>query len=134
MTEKRGKYKTKQREIVASYLANNKDRYLSIDEIWSGVSTGEARIGRSTVYRCLNIMTQEGTALKATAPGGEARYRAADNTQSGQLICLGCGQAFSLECHMVSEFSDHVLKKHDFEIDASRTVLYGKCSACRGAE
>lgn len=132
MAETQRKYKTKQREVVSAYLAQQGDRYMSVDDVWSGLSADGESVGRSTVYRCLESMAAEGSALKATAPGGEARYRIASGASAGQLVCLACGRALPLDCHMVEEFSDHVLSHHGFKIDATRTVFYGLCDSCRG--
>ena len=75
-------------------------------------------------------MAADGSALKATSPGGEARYRVATGNAAGQLVCLACGRVLPLDCHMVSEFSSHVLEHHSFRIDPARTVLYGFCESC----
>lgn len=101
--------------------------------MWSGIVADGGSVGRSTVYRSLEAMAAEGAALKATAPNGEARYRVADGSASAQLVCLECGRALPLDCHMVGGFSDHVLEHHGFRIDAARTVLYGLCKECMGA-
>lgn len=132
MAEAQRKYKTKQGEAVSAYLAERPDSYLSVDEVWSALVAAGGRVGRSTVYRKLESMASEGLALKATAPGGEARYRIASSSATGQLVCLACGRAFALDCHMVEAFSDHVLSHHGFRIDPARTVLYGLCESCRG--
>ena len=130
VTAQRGTYRTKQRDAIASYLKENDDRYLSVDEVWAGVSAGSEGAGRSTVYRTLEAMSAEGTALKAMTPSGEARYRVADDGTAAQLVCLDCGRALPLDCSMVSDFSSHVLDHHGFKIDATRTVLYGLCEEC----
>lgn len=134
MTEQRRRYKTRQREAVYAYLAENADRYLSVDDVWAGMSASGATVGRSTVYRCLESMSDEGTAWKATIPGGESRYRMVVDSAQGQLVCLGCGRALALDCHMVADFSTHVLNHHGFAIDPARTALYGWCGDCGGTE
>lgn len=132
MAEQRRRYKTRQREAVFAYLAGNSGRYLSVDDVWSGVSSEGADVGRSTVYRCLEGMAADGTALKAISPGGEGRYRLAAEGVAGQLVCLECGCALPLDCHMVADFSNHVLEHHSFQVDPARTVLYGLCAGCMG--
>lgn len=131
MTEQRRRYKTRQREAVYAYLAKNANRYFSVDDIWAGTTAAGSSVGRSTVYRCLEEMTADGTAWKATLPGGESRYRMAAEGAQGQLVCLGCGRAFVLDCHMIADLSSHVLDHHGFAIDPTRTVLYGWCSNCK---
>ncbi len=131
VTAQRGTYRTKQRNAIASYLAQSTERYLSVDEVWTGVSAGSEGAGRSTVYRTLEAMSADGTALKAMSPNGEARYRMAVDGAFAQLVCLDCGRALSLDCTMVADFASHVLDRHGFKIDATRTVLYGLCKECR---
>lgn len=130
MSARQRTYKTKQREFVLAYITKNAGRYLSVDEVWTGISSEGGKVGRTTVYRCLEAMAANGEALKATTPGGEARYRLMENPEGAQLVCLECGQALPLECHMVSDFSAHVLDRHGFRINTTRTVLYGLCSMC----
>ncbi len=130
MAETRGGYKTRQRELVMTCLSENAERYLTVDEIWIlAASCGEG-IGRTTVYRSLERLVAEGGALKATAPGGESRYRIASDGASSHLLCLTCGRAYPLDCHMVEELTSHVLEHHGFKVDPTRTVLYGTCSSC----
>lgn len=107
------------------------DRYLTVDEVLSAITAQGEHVGRTTVYRNLEAMVAEGAVLKATAPGGEARYRLCPTSATGQLLCLSCGTAYPLDCHMVGEFSSHVLEHHGFALDPTRTVLYGTCKACR---
>ncbi|MDO4796455.1 MAG: transcriptional repressor [Coriobacteriales bacterium] len=127
----RGKYKTRQRMLVQTCLESNVGHYLTVDEVWgSTISAGE-HIGRSTVYRNLESMVEEGSALKAVSPGGEASYHLYQDKTSGQMVCLECRNAFPLTCHMIGELSHHVLDRHGFKILPSRTVLYGICDACR---
>lgn len=132
MAEGQRRYKTRQRELVRNYLALNTDRYLSVDDVWSGIAAEGQSVGRTTVYRYLEAMAQEGAALKATTPGGEARYRAVDESATGTLVCLECGRAFPLDCQMAEDFQEHVFEHHGFRVDATRTVLYGRCSNCLG--
>ena len=129
----RGKYKTRQRTLVQTCLESNVGRYLTVDEVWSNATLSGERIGRTTVYRNLESMVEEGQALKAVSPGGEASYHLYQDKASGQLVCLECRNAFPLTCHMIGELSHHVLDHHGIKILPARTVLYGLCDACLAA-
>ena len=131
MAERR-RYRTRQRELVFACLEAHADRYLTVDDVWGTLAGAGERVGRSTVYRGLEALVQDGAALEATAPGGEASYRLCPQNVTGQLVCVSCGCAFPLECHMVEEFSAHVLEHHGFRVLTDRTVLYGLCAACQG--
>lgn len=126
--------KTRQRAAVCTYLSRHAERYLSVDDVWTGIMAAGGSVGRTTVYRGLESMAQDGLVLKAIMPGGEARYRMAGPDASAQLVCLDCGRALSLDCHMATDFSNHVLADHGFRIDTARTVLYGTCAECMGGD
>lgn len=128
----RGRYQTRQRELVASCLSRWRDRYLTVDEVCDLVAE-EGGLGRTTAYRALESMVADGVAMKAVAPAGATRYRLAPDKVTGQLLCLACGRAYPLECSMAGEFAAHVLSDHGFRIDPARTVLYGLCRQCKEA-
>ncbi len=135
MAQRRGAYRTKQRALIEACLRRNADRYLSVDEVVDELRGAGETVGRTTVYRNLEALTGDSAVRKATVPGGgEARYRLAPDEPSGQLVCLSCGRALPLDCHMLGEFAAHVRSHHGFAIDASRTVLYGVCDACARRE
>lgn len=53
MTGQRRRYRTRQREAVFAYLVRNGERYLSVDDVWSGVSSEGAEVvvtGRFETY------------------------------------------------------------------------------------
>ncbi|WP_455163643.1 Fur family transcriptional regulator [Slackia exigua] len=133
MAQQRRSYNTKQRAAVLSCLTEQSRRFLSVDEVYDILRDGGASVGRTTVYRTLQTLVDEGVAAKVVTPGtGESRYRIleTDGTDEGQLLCLDCGCALPLDCSMLKGFSEHVEFHHGFVIDRSRTVLYGYCSAC----
>lgn len=134
MTTERGRYRTRQRTLVSACLAGHVDRYLTVDEVCAAVQEQGERVGRTTVYRNLEVLVEAGDVLKATAPGGEASYRLRPEGPAGQLVCVTCGRAYPLECHMVDEFAHHVYADHGFKVLTDRTVLYGLCAACQNGE
>lgn len=135
--ERRRTYDTRQKRLVRSVLVQAPDRYFSVDEAHFSLMEAGESVGRTTVYRALEALADDGFAVKVFGPaGGESRYRLAPQASraSGQLLCLGCGRALPLDCGMLDDFAQHVQSHHGFEIDTSRTVLYGQCSDCRSRQ
>ena len=54
------KYKTRQREIILSFLRENKDRCFSAKELLEGLKEGDTPLGETTVYRTLNLLSSSG--------------------------------------------------------------------------
>lgn len=130
----RGSYNTRQRKAVQAFLQDHVSRYLSVDDTYAMLREQGVEVGRTTVYRTLEAFVGEGLVSKATMPdGGESRYRLVEpgHEEAGRLVCLDCGRVISIDCAAFQEFSRHVRSDHDFDVDLARTVLYGRCSACR---
>jgi Fur family ferric uptake transcriptional regulator len=46
------------------------------------------------------------------------------------LKCEGCGTLIHLECGYLDKLYEHVLTKHQFDINGFKTVFYGLCHNC----
>ena len=57
--EKVSKYNTKQREKILNYLKEAKGTHISADEIIKYFKEINEPIGKSTIYRYLNILVNE---------------------------------------------------------------------------
>ncbi len=129
----RSGYATKQRALVMARLENSTDRYQTVDELFDALRREGLSIGRTTVYRTLEKLVDEGLVSKvASTRGGSAHYRlAGSDHEQGQLLCIECGRALPLDCDMLGEFAEHIRAHHGFAIDQHRTVLCGVCPDCQ---
>ena len=125
-------YITSQRKILIDFLKANPDRQFSAKEIFEELS-GES-ISLSAVYRNIAAMESEGIVNRFSKEGSrEIRYQYVNGEEcknSIHLTCVKCGNTF----HMNSEETEKItraLKETDgFEINKSKTVLYGSCREC----
>lgn len=134
---KRASYNTEQRRLVMARMDACTGRYQTVDEVFEGLRDAGHAIGRTTVYRTLERLVDEGSVSKVIGTrGNSAFYRRLDASPEpqGQLLCVRCGRVFPLDCSMLSSFADHVREHHGFVIDQRRTVLCGTCDDCRRAE
>ena len=131
----RGRYKTKQQEIILECLKKQKSRFLTVSEFMEYLRNDGLSVGQTTVYRSLERLADEEKVMKLPADeGGNVRYCFADEgelSKSGKLVCLHCGRFIPLECSRMEEFLDHIYKEHGFEPDRQHTILYGCCEGCR---
>ena len=133
--EEKMKYSTKQQKMLLECLEENSDIFYTIDQLMELLHGKDIHIGRTTVYRGLERLQKEGAVLKVpSVEGAPAQYRFVCNEERknyGRLVCLECGHTIPLQCGCIDHFVGHVLEEHGFEIDQSRTVMYGYCSRCR---
>ncbi|MDY2737157.1 Fur family transcriptional regulator [Intestinibacter sp.] len=131
----RGKYKTKQRELILEFLVNNKNRHVTVDEIIEYTRKVHSPVGKTTAYRYMDELEQKGVIRKYTVEKGIcACYQYIDENQECHnhfhLKCKVCGELYHLDCNFLNDLKGHLYENHGFEIDSSKTVFYGTCKKC----
>ena len=132
-----GGYKTKQRESILECLRKNPDRHLTVDDIVETLREVGENVGRTTVYRYIDKLCDEGIVRKYVVSEGEsACYQLCTENcrEHFHLMCVKCGKLIHTECGYLSGVGEHIKSEHGFIIDPSRTVLYGVCGDCRQGE
>ena len=126
-------YKTKQRELILSYLKNTDCPHVSAGDIAAHLRS-ESSVGTATVYRQLEKMVEAGLVRKYSLDGGACyQYVGGDEgcREHFHLKCLCCGALIHVDCDFLCGLAPHILEHHGFEVDNSRTVMYGMCKECR---
>lgn len=123
-------YKTKQRQLIASFFEKNTDRQFSVNDVSDEFSES---IGKSTVYREISRLEKDGFLRKYPDSDGGFLYQYAGEHchEHFHLRCVSCGKIVHLDCHVMNGVCEHISCEHGFDIDMSRTVLFGTCSKCK---
>lgn len=127
-------YKTRQRTIIENILKET-DGHITVDALVSLLETRGESVGRTTVWRCLERLSDEGRVRKYVQSGECACYQYIDNgNRCGEhfhLKCEKCGRLIHMECDMMENLSEHIAQNHGFKINPLKTVLYGICGECQ---
>lgn len=135
MNRRPANYHTKQGEAILAYLASRNKDYVTAAQVVEHFQSGNGLIGRTTVYRRLERLVQEGKVRKYIFDGAlGACFRYVEQPESESdfyhLKCDVCGGIFSLQCDEVGQVSRHIMEVHAFEVNDRKTVFYGKCQMC----
>ena len=136
----KGAYRTKQREIILDYLKKCQDGHVTIDEVTDHLKSEGNKVGRTTIYRYMEKLADEGFLRKYYIEEGVgACYQYQGNSESAcrnhfHLRCVKCGRLFHVSCDFLQQIEEHVYEHHHFLVDNSKTVLYGICEACQKDE
>ena len=124
-------YKTKQRELVLSFL-KSRDECISADDIIVGLAESGHAVSKTTVYRCLERFTGEGLASKfINEPGQSALYRYSGGHEAHfHLKCTVCGKTECADCGFINRMQEHFRDHHGFTVSKTHTVIYGLCRSC----
>ncbi len=132
-------YKTKQKALISSLLESVKGQELTCDEISDKLKSQGTPVGKATLYRYLENLTDSGKVRKTKYPGEKsAKFQYIDEEMDCNshlhLKCRECGILIHLGCDFMNEVYGHVLEHHGFVIDYSRTYIMGVCESCRCKE
>ena len=130
---KLAEYKTRQKEILLEFLRTLKDRPMSVDEIWGGVSSNPDAPGKSTVYRLINRLCDEGE-VKRFEEGKRFFYQLAggeDCHHHLHLKCTGCGKLLHMDHDESEKLIETIYGRQGFTVSETETTLFGECGDCR---
>jgi Fur family ferric uptake transcriptional regulator len=135
-------YTTKQGEAILAYLKEQKRGHvtaLQVAEHFQGEKEGRAPIGRTTVYRQLERLVREGKAKKYVldeASGNCFQYLGGCDSlpEHFHLKCEKCGALIHAHGEAAQIAASGIFQEYDFKVEASKTVFYGMCRSCRGAD
>ncbi len=133
-------YKTRQREELLDYLKSISGSQVTAGEVYEHFISRGSSIGKTTVYRALERLVEEGLVNKYIIDEtSAARFEYIEREERCHrpvcfhCKCEECGRLIHLECGEMVHMQAHLLDEHGFTIDPLRTVFYGICADCRRA-
>ena len=127
-------YNTKQREAVLEYIVSLGNTHVTAAQIVSHFENEEVSVGRTTVYRNIDKLIQDGKLRKYNVDGIVGACYQYINDNEGQqhllLKCEDCGDLIHLDCDELDEIHQHIYQDHTFKVNTAKTVFYGKCETC----
>ena len=125
---------TVQQAVIAEKLGELHGMHPTADDVYAAVAAHYPTISKATVYRALNRMSEDGSALRVSVPDGADRF---DDTLSPHyhVQCVACGRvddvclaggaaSFDL-CGMVSA--------PGYDLCGYDLLFKGMCPACKKA-
>ena len=119
---------TLQKEIIRSTLCSV-TTHPTAPMLYDLIHSTHPSISRSTVYRVLGQMAEEGTVLRLGVAGSENRYDGKTEPHS-HIRCRVCGRVDDLPAVEVSPVPDN----GGYCIESCSVVYSGVCPQCSGEE
>lgn len=119
---------TRQRqEILIQFLSVG--HHISAEEFHLIFKEANSKIGFSTVYRTLKLLTDCGLAREHQFGDRFTRYESSFETDHhDHLICTMCGDIIEFESEEIEMLQTKIAKSHNFVIQDHKLELYGLCS------
>ena len=124
---------TRQAEALASVLASLPG-FNSAQQIHAELRRRGEHVGLTTVYRHLQVLSEDGQLDTIRDPGGEILYRRCrSEAHHHHLICRRCGSSVEVEGRAVEQWAERVAAEAGFTAMDHTVELSGLCSRCTGS-
>lgn len=87
-------------------------------------------VGRATVFRTLNLLTDLGLLNRLYGEDGCHRYTLCEPVHHHHFICRDCGQVFPLDTCLPEAAVEQAASAIGFEVTGHHVEVYGHCAAC----
>ena len=131
-------YKTAQKKNLIEFMTKYSEKAFSVDELCEKMQReypASQMPGKSTVYRLIQKMTEDGSVKRlAEEKGRRFVYQIAAGENCSyhlHLKCMECGRLLHMDDAQSIKLMNQVFEKNHFKVDEKQTVLMGRCSNCK---
>jgi len=121
---------TTPRQAIIKMVAPRQDHF-SAQEVWDDVRTNYSGIGRATVFRTLDLLTELGVLNRIHTGDGCHRYTVCDTRHHHHLMCVECGTVLSLDAAGIESKIREMAAEAGFDLLTHHLELVGRCAECR---
>jgi len=115
--------------ILDTFLKHEGHR--SIEDIYRVVREEDPRIGYTTVYRTMKILTDCGLAREIDLADGITRYEHLYNHQHhDHMICTRCGKSIEFYNAEIEAVQDEASEQLGFKAFDHKLQIFGLCGEC----
>ena len=118
---------TRQAEALATALASLPG-FCSAQEIHAELRRRGDHVGLTTVYRHLQVLSEQGAVDTIRDESGETLYRQCQTaTHHHHLTCRACGRSVEVEGRVVEQWAEKVAAEAGFTAVDHTVELFGLC-------
>ena len=122
---------TGQRDAILGAFLDTRD-HLSTDELYRLVRKKDQRIGFTTVYRTLKLLSECGLASEVAFNDGIARYEHQYNRRNHHhMVCTECGSSVEFFSPEIERIEHEIGRKHKYLTTRHTFQIYGVCDNCQ---
>lgn len=128
--KKSGYYSSIQRDKVVRLFLKT-EKHISAFQLYEELKAKGERIGYSTVYRTLKLLTKAGLADTLNYAGEKHFEHKFAHKHHDHFICDKCGKTIEFSNPTIERIQTILAKKYNFSAEQHSLIIYGLCSKCR---
>lgn len=119
------------RRAVVELIAARTGHFTAAD-LAADARARRLRIGRATIFRALDLLTELGVVERLDLPSGEHAYVPCERAHHHHVVCRRCGRVDEVDDGGMQAFTREVARRTGYRIESHRLELFGLCPDCRG--
>lgn len=126
--------KTSSVDHIILELLNEKQYHFTSQEVFEHIKNRLPAVNRSTVYRSLDRLVDQGKLSVSDIGTGSLVYEWVGNGTHHHLICQHCHQVIQISNDDVAILFEKIEQASQFQIITNHLILYGICPICQACE
>ena len=123
-------YKITPPRLAVLEVIEQKGEHLNPNEILEQAKAIHPALGRATVYRTLELLTQLGVVRPIYVGESGPTYIRADGNHH-HLVCSRCGQVIDFDQCVADQMTQELSSRFGFQITSHLLEFYGLCEKCK---
>jgi Fur family ferric uptake transcriptional regulator len=124
-------YKITPPRLAVLEVIEQKGEHLNPNEILAQAKAIHPALGRATVYRTLELLTQLGVVRPIYVGESGPTYIRADGNHH-HLVCSNCGIVIDFDQCVADQMASELHARFGFQIKSHLLEFYGLCAECHG--
>lgn len=125
-----GRRVTGARMVLADLIREQSGHFTAADLVREA-RRRRLRLGRATVFRTLDLLTEIGALERLDLPSGEHAYVACEpERHHHHVVCRKCGKSAEVADSGLQTIVGELGRQSGFRIESHRLELYGLCPEC----
>ncbi|MCD6425419.1 MAG: transcriptional repressor [Anaerolineales bacterium] len=126
----RGYRITPQREMIIQAVSHS-PVHITAEEVAEQLRVHTQAISIATVYRTLDMLWQEGFALRNDLGEGRIVYSTVLHGPHIHLVCRKCNKVIDADVEILNSLSQDLQSIYNFQSDLDHFSIFGVCSDCQ---
>jgi Fur family ferric uptake transcriptional regulator len=120
---------TRPRRALAEVIASRDDHFTA-DELLAESGRRRLGLGRATVFRALDTLTELGVVERLDLPSGDHAFVTCEPTHHHHVVCSSCGRSTPIGDDGVANLAAKVEASTGYRVDMHRLEVFGLCPQC----
>lgn len=120
---------TIQKDLVFNAVCQMKN-HPTAEQVYNYIKERFPAIGKSTVYRNLNLLCESGKLIKISLPNFPEHVDATVYAHH-HAVCKCCGKVIDVDAAQVDLLKNVSPYEKDFELERADLLYYGICAECK---